>query len=270
VSYGTGGKVAGFFGKDTVKLGDAGGNQLVIPNVIFGQVNEIDTFFEQAEELDGVLGLGFAPLAVDGAIPLLDQAINEGLLDQPIFTVYITENGVVDNAPGGMFTYGGLDTKHCSSQVTYYPLTNASFFQIQIGSVTAGGLTSTCSNTQDAKCPWTTIIDTSTGFIGAPQLVADNIADVVNAIWDADDLVYYIDCKWKADPIQITIGSNTFTIPVDELIISTGDMDGRCYWAFMPVMNQPYDWVLGAPFLRTTCTIFDYGQKRVGFADIKS
>jgi hypothetical protein len=265
IQYGTG-RASGFLGNDTVRLGDAGTQQLVIPNTIFGQANELDAFFEEEEMIDGVLGLAFQELAVDGVVPPLINAIKQGLLDQPIFTVYLTEDGAVDNQPGGVFTYGGMDTQHCSSQVTYVPLSNASYFQFPIGSVTVGSLSQSCKN----GCPWQAISDTGTSFLGAPQDVSDNIADVVDAIWDDNDGVYYIDCNWKADPVQIVIGSQTYTIPVKQLIVPTGNNDGRCYWAFMPMTNNGMgpSWVLGDPFIRTYCNIFDLGQKRIGFAQV--
>lgn len=69
-------------------------------------------------------------------MPPLINAINQGLLDQPIFTVYIMQDGLVDNKPGGFFTYGGLDAKHCSAQIDYYPLTATTYFQFAMGDVT--------------------------------------------------------------------------------------------------------------------------------------
>lgn len=142
------GKASGTLGMDTVRVkhgnnlsggfqfGDAGTPQLVIPNTVFGQATAIDAFFEAEEEIDGVLGLAFSSLAIDGVTPPLINAINQNLLDQPIFTVYLAEDGAVMNEPGGVFTYSGLDAQHCSSQITYYALSNASYFQCPIGSVT--------------------------------------------------------------------------------------------------------------------------------------
>jgi hypothetical protein len=267
IQYGTG-KAAGFLGVDIVRFGDAGTEQLVVPNTTFGQANQIDLFFEEQDPIDGILGLAFQTLAVDNVVPPLINAINQGLLDQPIFTVYLTEDGPVDNQPGGVFTYGGLDHKHCDSQVVYQTLSSATYFQYPIGSVTVGSQVQSCSG---SGCPWQAISDTGTSFIAAPQVISDNIADIVNAMWDDNDGVYYIECNWKADPVQIAIGSQTYTIPAKQLIIPTGNNDGKCYWAFSPMTSngQGPTWILGDPFIRSYCNVFDIGQKRIGFAKAK-
>lgn len=41
-----------------------------------------------ADPLDGVLGLAFQTVAVDGVKPLLNQAIDDELLSDPIFTIW--------------------------------------------------------------------------------------------------------------------------------------------------------------------------------------
>lgn len=38
---------------------------------------------------DGILGLGFPTLAVDGVQPPLDALVEQGLLEKPIFSFYL-------------------------------------------------------------------------------------------------------------------------------------------------------------------------------------
>lgn len=49
-----------------------------------------------------------------------------------MFTVYLKEDGNVDNQYGGVFTYGGLDTTNCGSQVTYISLSSDTYFQFNL------------------------------------------------------------------------------------------------------------------------------------------
>lgn len=75
------GNVSGVLGKDVVSLdGD-----LSIPSVVFGQASILDKNF-QSDPLDGVIGLAFQSLAVDNVVPPINQAVADGLLDDPIFT----------------------------------------------------------------------------------------------------------------------------------------------------------------------------------------
>jgi len=264
ITYPDASGVMGVYGKDTVRFGDKGTNQLVIKNTVFGQANELDFSFESDEMFDGVLGLAFQALATDNVVPPLINAISQGLLDQPVFTVWIKQDGAVDNVNGGMFTYGGLDNTHCTTP-TYVTLSSATFFQFPFDSVTVDGVTQSCSG---GSCPWQAISDTGASFIGGPQLVTDNIADQVNALWSDDDGVYYIDCKWHAYPVQLKINGVTYEVPVKQLITDTGNHDGQCYWGMFPMTNNGMgpSWVLGDPFIRTFCNIYDIGQKRIGFA----
>ena len=60
----------------------------------------MDDFFEQSTQFDGILGLAFQNLAEDKVLPPLLNAINQGILDQPLFMVALYEKGFEDNVAG--------------------------------------------------------------------------------------------------------------------------------------------------------------------------
>ncbi|KAK5973218.1 Eukaryotic aspartyl protease, partial [Trichostrongylus colubriformis] len=91
IQYGTGAAV-GFLGEDTVRFGGKGSNQLVVPNTVFGQATSLAAFFAD-QPIDGILGLAFKTIAVDGVTPVFINAVNQGLVDQPIFTVFLEHVG---------------------------------------------------------------------------------------------------------------------------------------------------------------------------------
>ena len=126
---------------------------------------------------DGILGLAFQSLAVDNVVPPLVNAINQGLLDNPYFTVYLQEKGAKDNVPGGTFTYGALDTTNCGALIAWQPLSSATYFQFRMASIGVGTYTSSTG--------WDVISDTGTSFIGGPQANTDAMARVVGATYDA-------------------------------------------------------------------------------------
>uniref|UniRef100_F1KVU5 Aspartic protease 6 n=1 Tax=Ascaris suum TaxID=6253 RepID=F1KVU5_ASCSU len=85
--YGDGSNAYGFYGKDTVTFGDEDDTQLQVPNQVFGQA--VFTFGFDEDPLDGILGLGFTYYADNFVPPPVMNAIAQGLLDEPIFTVWL-------------------------------------------------------------------------------------------------------------------------------------------------------------------------------------
>lgn len=68
-------------------MGDDPSAQLVIQQQTFGLATFMIGFLD--DPADGILGLGFTSLAVDYVPPPLVTAIQENLLPEPIFTVWM-------------------------------------------------------------------------------------------------------------------------------------------------------------------------------------
>ncbi|ETN85268.1 eukaryotic aspartyl protease [Necator americanus] len=256
IQYGTGSAV-GFLGQDTVRFGGIGSQQLSVPNTVFGQATSLAAFFAD-QPIDGILGLAFPSIAVDGVTPPFYNAVQQGLVDQPIFTVFLRHVGDQDNVPGGVYTYGGLDDQNCGPVLAYQPLSSATYYQFKLDSVS--------SSTYSSSKGWQAISDTGTSLMAAPSSIASSIAEANGATYDSEDEVYFIDCNAKAS-LVLVIGGNTYTINTANLIIPSGD--GRCLLAIFGMNTFGFGpaWILGDPFIRQYCNIYDVGQERVGFAN---
>jgi hypothetical protein len=256
IEYGDGSNAGGVLAQDTYCFGSIGSPQLCVPTTFFGRATRLNGFDDDPG--DGILGLAFQSLAVDNVVPPLINAINQGLLDQPIFTVWLTKDGPVEGVRGGIFTYGGLDTTNCGSIIAYQPLSSATYWQFRIARVSAGAYTSNAAAE--------VISDTGTSFIGGPQSVVDGIAGAVGATYDSNNGVYFIDCNAQPADVVFTIGTNQYNIPYKHNIVDAGN--GQCYFAFFPFNNFGFGpaWILGDPFIRTYCNTYDIGQQRIGFA----
>ncbi|RCN45403.1 eukaryotic aspartyl protease [Ancylostoma caninum] len=254
--YGTGSAV-GFLGEDTVRFGGIGTNQLVVPNTVFGQATSLAAFFAD-QPIDGILGLAFPTIAVDGVTPPFFNAVDQGLVDQPIFTVFLEHVGAQDNVYGGVYTYGGLDTKNCGPVLAYQPLSSATYYQFKLDSVASGSYASSKG--------WQAISDTGTSLLAAPTSIANSIAQANGATYDAEDEVYFIDCNAKPS-LDLTIGGNKYTINAANFVIPSGD--GRCLLAIFGTNTFGFGpaWILGDPFIRQYCNVYDVGQQRIGFAN---
>uniref|UniRef100_A0A1I7YEB0 Peptidase A1 domain-containing protein n=1 Tax=Steinernema glaseri TaxID=37863 RepID=A0A1I7YEB0_9BILA len=256
IAYGTG-SASGFLGEDTISFGSAGASQLVVPNTTFGQATYLANFFGSSP-IDGILGLAFQSLAVDGIPPPLVNAINQNLLDKPLFTVWMEEKGEQENIFGGVYTYGAVDTDHCSSDVTYQPLSSATYYQFRMDAVSAGSYTN--------QGGWEVISDTGTSFVGGPEHSINKIAQAVGASYREELQGYSIDCNAKPDDIVLTIGGKKYPIRAKNYIVNVGE--GICEIGFFGQESGGYgpSWILGDPFIREYCQVYDMGRERMGFA----
>jgi hypothetical protein len=60
-----------------------------IQNQTFGQATSIAAFFGN-EVIDGILGLAFTDLAINHIVPPFINAVDQHIVDLPIFTVYLS------------------------------------------------------------------------------------------------------------------------------------------------------------------------------------
>uniref|UniRef100_A0A7E4UWB0 Peptidase A1 domain-containing protein n=1 Tax=Panagrellus redivivus TaxID=6233 RepID=A0A7E4UWB0_PANRE len=256
IQYGTG-SASGFQGLDTIAFGDAGTTQLTVPKTTFGQATSIASFFAQ-DPIDGILGLAFTSLAVNNVVPPLINAINQNLLDKPLFTVYLQEKGAVDNVPGGVYTYGAVDTQNCGAVIAYQKLSSATYYQFKMDAIGVGSYSSSTG--------WDVISDTGTSFIGGPQDVTDALAKAVGATYDDNYGTYFADCKSSFTGVTVTIGGKVYTISSKQVLVDAGN--GQCEFAFFPFDFGGYGpaWILGDPFIRQYCQVYNIGEKSIGFA----
>ncbi|WKY13001.1 hypothetical protein Q1695_004095 [Nippostrongylus brasiliensis] len=256
IQYGTG-NAAGFFGNDTVRFGAPGTNQLVVPGTVFGQASTIATFFAE-DPIDGILGMGFKELAVHDVSPPLQRAIDLGLIEAPVFTVFLERKGGQSGAPGGVYTYGGIDTVNCGPVIAYEPLTSATYWQFKMVGFSSGNFSSDKG--------WEVISDTGTSMIAAPRAFTDRIAKENGAQYDPHNDAYFIECD-KKPVLELGIGRHRYAIGAENLLMPVGN--GYCLLNVFPMPGHGFgpQWILGDPFIRQFCNIHDVGQKRIGFAN---
>ncbi|KAF8354833.1 hypothetical protein PRIPAC_96456 [Pristionchus pacificus] len=236
ISYGTG-SAKGFLGQDTVRFG-TDDTDLTVPKCTFGQATSIAPFFKN-EVIDGILGLAFQALAVDNVKPPFIEAIDQKLVEQPLFTVWLEHEFNLENVPGGIYTYGAVDTTNCGPVIAYQPLSSATYFENMIAQCLLSfqfKLTSVSIGSYSNSKGWQVISDTGTSLMSAPKDIADKVAAQVGAKFDRTYGLYMLpDCKTPFADLQLVIGSQTYTLNYENMIF-------------------PY------------CQIYDVGNKRMGFA----
>uniref|UniRef100_A0A914EME1 Peptidase A1 domain-containing protein n=1 Tax=Acrobeloides nanus TaxID=290746 RepID=A0A914EME1_9BILA len=185
-------------GQDVVNLG-LSPNLLPIPNTIIEQ----DTIPYYG---DGILGLG---LQQDGGygyignnLPILVNAYNQGVVDQPVYTIYLRKN--IQNGDAGVITYGGVDSTNCGSVIAYQPLAKYENYIIAFSGISYGSYAN--SN------PYTTLVDATSGYIAGPPSVIANMAKVVGATSDKSNDFYQVNCDQQLPSFSFTIGGKQYTV----------------------------------------------------------
>uniref|UniRef100_A0A1I7XIQ4 Peptidase A1 domain-containing protein n=1 Tax=Heterorhabditis bacteriophora TaxID=37862 RepID=A0A1I7XIQ4_HETBA len=193
------------------RFGAKGENQLIVPKTTFGLATHISSDFKD-DPTDGILGLAFTSLAVDGVVPPLINAMNQNLLDQPLFTVWLEHRGEANNAPGGIFTYGAIDTTNCGPVIAYQHLSSATYYQFKANAFKMGTYSTTKS--------YQVISDTGTSFMCGPKSVTDALAKAAGATYDNYQESYFIPCDANPPTLDIVIGTNTYSIQSVNYIVN--------------------------------------------------
>jgi len=230
IMYGSG-SVSGFFSQDSVTLAD----DLVITGQRFAEIEDAGGLGMAYSfgKFDGILGLGFTSISIDGATTVFENAIAQNVVDQPMFSFYLGDNG-----PGEL-TFGGYDaTKFKGDDLTYVKLESATYWEIALdGGVTAGDYHSTPNSDGSAI---TAIVDSGTSLITGPSA---EIAKLTKAVGAKRNLVgeYTIDCEKLDDIPDIVFGidGKDYVIPGKKAVIQAS---GTCLFAFMAADFPKYVW----------------------------
>ncbi|KAI6240767.1 Peptidase A1 domain-containing protein [Aphelenchoides fujianensis] len=249
IDYGTG-MAAGKWVRATLGLGDPeAGNQIVMQDVDVGVADRM-------EYIDrGVFGLSLQEPS--GRKPMFIQAYEKQQFDEPIFTAFLKKcNGPC--ADGGVITLGGFDKENCESIVDYVPVGN-------FGPLWQFPATGVHVNGQLVKQGYiSSIVDTGTSYIEFPHSIIDSVVAKLGAVKTGQ--FYTVACDAKVD-LKLTIAGNEYTINEQQLVLNQG-WGSKCVVAVRDAGDEMM--ILGDPFFRSYCTVFDVKKRQVGFAKPKS
>ncbi|KAK3548983.1 hypothetical protein QTP70_024808, partial [Hemibagrus guttatus] len=179
--YGAG-ALNGVFGYDTVTLA---GIQ-VTDQEIGLSTNEPSQPFLEAP-FDGILGLAYPSIAVGNAMPLVDNMMQQGLLEQNLFGIYLSPAG----GSGSEVAFGTVDTNRYQGQIYWTPVTAETYWQIGIQEVKISGQqTGWCSQYSGCQA----IVDTGTPSLTAPSSFISSLMQYIGAQKDSYGQ-YSVDCS---------------------------------------------------------------------------
>ncbi|KAM9856034.1 pepsin A-like [Aulostomus maculatus] len=246
IAYGTG-SMTGHLASDTVEVGG-----ISVANQVFG-LSRSEAPFMAHMAADGILGLAFQSIASDNVVPVFYNMVKQNLVPQPFFSVYLSSH----SQQGSEVIFGEVDSSHYTGQVTWIPLSSATYWQIKMDSVTINGQTVACAGGCQA------IIDTGTSLIVGPTNDINNM----NAWVGASTNQYgeaTVNCQnvQSMPEVTFTLNGHAFTVPASAYVsqnyygCNTGFGQG----------GQSQLWILGDVFIREYYAIFNIQDQYIGLA----
>jgi len=252
IMYGSG-PVSGYLSEDVVTVGGQSVTSL------FAEITDV-TGLGPAYSLgkfDGIAGCAWDTISVDGIPPIFTDFISEKKWDEPVFSFYLPDS----NDKKGALTLGGIGNQY-TGDLTYVDLSAELYWEIQIDGIKVNGASQ--SSTKRA------IVDSGTSLLAMPTADAKALAKSLGATpFFLNPNEFTVDCsKVSSLPnIDVAIDGNTYSIPPSKYIIN--DENTICLLGVtgidIPAPAGPLV-ILGDVFIREFFTVFDYGNKRVGFA----
>jgi len=245
IEYGSG-PVAGFVSQDTAHLGT-----FDVPNQDFAEITDVSGLGIGyiAGKFDGICGLAWDSIAVDGMKTPFHSLVDANLLAEDLFAFYLGTN-----KPGEM-TLGGVDPNHFNGDITWVDLDQETYWHVPMDDMQVNGDSVTSEKAA--------VIDTGTSLIAGPSDEVRALAKKVGAtpLMKGE---YQIDCNADAPDIEFVFNGVKFALSKEDYVIASG---GQCIWGFMGIDLPPgVGWIVGDVFIRRYYTVFDWGNERVGFA----
>ncbi|KAF9282547.1 hypothetical protein BGZ68_005885 [Mortierella alpina] len=225
-----------------------------------------------ALEFDGMLGLAFDSNSEIGAATPVTNMMLQGQLDEPVVSVWLNKASNQDKSlsNGGQFIFGGVDDSLYIGDITYVPVTSADDWQIPVDEVHIGRkeLSLRSSSTK-------AIVDTGSSYILFPDYLAVAFhLEIPNARYD-DKLGWQIPCALAnsrtVGDLSFTLGGQKFSVPLSDIVILTSEYKGYCLsiidsWKEVDGHSSQAGILLGDLFIKNQYVVFDYGKRRIGFA----
>lgn len=258
IAYGSG-SVRGKLGSDTLNV--AGIN---VVKQTFGLGTSLSDELGNVP-FDGILGMGYKSLSVDNVSTPFENMISQKLVDQPVFSLYLSRNkNTINDATGGELVLGGIDSKYVKDNITYVPLTSETYWQFELDQVVI-------DQSVVVSKPGQAIADTGTSLIIGPleQMYSIN-RKLGGTFLPYTGGFYMFDCDaLKALPdVEIVIGGRKYPLTSQDYVLKTQDALGEevCLSSFVAHDMKRDLWILGDTFIGPYYTIFDMGKNRLGFA----
>ena len=250
IQYGSG-SMEGFVSQDDLSIGD-----LTIKGQDFAEATTEPGIAFAFGKFDGILGLAYDTISVNGIVPPFYKMIEQKLLDSKQFAFYLGAS----EADGGEATFGGIDESRFEGPITWAPVRRRGYWEVALNKIGFGDEELELPNTGAA-------IDTGTSLIAMPTDVSEILNKEIGAkrSWTGQ---YGLNCSSVPDLPNLTfyLNGKPYTLEGRDYVLN---VQGTCISAFMG-MDFPNPvgplWIVGDAFLRKFYSVYDLDKDAVGFA----
>jgi len=248
ITYGSG-TVTGDWAYESVKLGE-----VEVKHQPFAEIQDAGGLglAYTIGKFDGILGLAFPSISIDGKTTILENAQQQKAIPEPVFSFYLGDEA------DGELTFGGYDSTKFEGELEWVDLLSPTYWLIPVDTINSG------KNLLESQT--SAVVDSGTSLMVGPSKTVRKIARSIGAKSNGAGQ-YMLDCDKKDSMPEIifSINGSEYTLEGKDVVIES---NGACLLAFMGVDMPPPnpEWILGDVFMRKYYTVFDFGKERVGFA----
>merc|ERR1739848_504230 len=130
IQYGSG-SMSGFLSTDTTCM--AG---VCVTDQTFAEATHEPGLSFIAARFDGILGMAFPKISVDGVPPVFNNMVDQGVVDAPVYSFWLNRNP--DEELGGVMVLGGSDDTLYEGEFSYVDVVEPDYWRISMDGLSLG------------------------------------------------------------------------------------------------------------------------------------